>query len=174
VHTRGVEYVVDATGCPANALRSPARLRRLFDALVRELGLHPIGRARWHRFPGPGGITGVWMLRESHLAIHTFPEHGSLCLNLFCCRPRPAWAWETRLAELLGAQSVAVRRLEREYGPSGRRTNRRARRVRREGRALPGPGTPPEGPSLFGRAGGGAGALRLSARSAPSAIRERF
>jgi S-adenosylmethionine decarboxylase len=35
-------------------------------------------------------VTGVWLLSESHLAIHSFPEFRSACLNLFCCRERPS------------------------------------------------------------------------------------
>lgn len=57
------------------------------------------------------------MLAESHLTIHTFPEHASACLNLFCCTPRAAWAWEERLGQLLGAQVVRVRHVHRDYAP---------------------------------------------------------
>lgn len=113
----GVEWLVDAGGCGAEALRDVARIESLFRRVVSDLGLHPIGEPVWHRFPGPGGVTGVWLLQESHLACHTFPEHGSLCLNLFCCRPRPAFDWNGALAEALGAAHVSVRAVERDYAP---------------------------------------------------------
>ena len=113
----GVEWLVDAGGCRAEALRDTAALESLFRRVVSDLGLHPIGEPVWHRFPGPGGVTGLWLLQESHLACHTFPEHGSVCLNLFCCRPRPAFDWEGALAAALGATHVAVRAVERDYAP---------------------------------------------------------
>ena len=113
----GIEWFVDATGCPALHLRARDRLRLVFDRIVDELDLHPIGPPHWHRFPNAGGLTGIWMLSESHLAIHTFPEFGSICVNLFCCRPRSAWPWEKRLAELLGARAVTIRSLDRNYAP---------------------------------------------------------
>jgi S-adenosylmethionine decarboxylase len=53
------------------------------------------------------------MLTESHLACHTYPEHGLAAINLYCCRPRPEWPWEERLAALLGATDVRVRKVER-------------------------------------------------------------
>ncbi len=107
---------MEASGCPASRLKDRRRLAALFRAVVKDLDLHPVGAVHWHRFPGPGGLTGLWMLRESHLACHTFPEFGSACFNLFCCRPRPAWAWRAACASLLGAKSVRVRRLRRPYG----------------------------------------------------------
>lgn len=111
----GREWLVEAHGCVPAALASLDVLRALFDRMVRDLGLHPVGEPLWHVFPGPGGITGLCLLAESHLTVHTFPEHGSLCLNLFCCRPRPAWDYAARLAELVGAEDVSVRVLERPY-----------------------------------------------------------
>jgi S-adenosylmethionine decarboxylase len=95
-----------------------AALSALFDAAVHELGLHPVGDAVWHRFPSPGGITGLWLLAESHLTVHTFPEFGSACVNLFCCTPREPWDWSLRLRELLGAEEVRVRSVSRAYAPS--------------------------------------------------------
>jgi len=116
--TAGVEWIVDATGCAPEALRDPLTLGALFDEVVRLLALRPVAPAQWHRFPSPGGITGALVLAESHLTVHTFPEHGSLCLNLFCCRPRPDWPCEQLLQAHVGAAACRVRRVVRDYGPS--------------------------------------------------------
>lgn len=113
--TTGREWLVEAFGCDPERLASVPALQALFDAAVAELGLHPVGEPRWHQFPAPGGVTGLWLLAESHLTVHTFPEHGSACLNLFCCTPRPEWPWAERLATWLGADAVRVRAVAREY-----------------------------------------------------------
>ena len=114
----GVEWVVEALGCDPVPLRDPAALGALVDELVATLALRPVAPAQWHRFPGPGGVTGLVLLAESHLALHTFPEHASLCLNLFCCVARAEWDWAGGLARHLGADDVRVRRLARDYAPA--------------------------------------------------------
>ena len=111
----GVEWVVEAFGCDAERLAQPAALAMLVDDMVAALGLTPVAPVQWHRFPHPGGVTGLLLLAESHLALHTFPEHGSLCLNLFCCRPRPQWDFALGLSRAVGASRVAVRVLDRTY-----------------------------------------------------------
>ena len=116
----GSEWVVEAHGCDPVRLADLGAMHALFGAIVSELALHPVGDALWHRFPEPGGITGLLMLAESHLAVHTFPEHASLCINLFCCTPRERWAWEGRLSALVGAETVHVRELVREYAERGK------------------------------------------------------
>lgn len=113
--TDGCEWVVDAHGCDPARLADLDTLHELFAAIIHELCLTPIAGAVWHQFPAPGGITGLVPLAESHLTIHTFPEHGSACINLFCCRSRPDWPWAERLGESLGAARVDVRRLDRRY-----------------------------------------------------------
>ena len=111
----GVEWLVDARGCDPARLTDRALLSELFDQIVRDLDLHPIGAPVWHVFAGAGGITGICLLAESHLAVHTFPEHGSACLNLFCCRPRASWDFDSGLRAALAAIEVEVRRVERCY-----------------------------------------------------------
>ncbi len=110
-----MEWLVEAHGCDPDRLRDRDALQRLFDAVVRDLDLHPIGETAWHEFPVTRGLTGLLMLSESHLACHTFPEHASICINLFCCKPRREWPWQENLRELLGAGDVVVRTFEREY-----------------------------------------------------------
>lgn len=114
----GTAWLVEAAGCDVAALRDVAALAALFDEVVAELGLQPVAPPVWHRFPEPGGLTGFVVLAESHLSVHTFPEFGSLCLDLFCCRARAEWPFAARLAARLGATEVRVQRVERTYGPA--------------------------------------------------------
>lgn len=109
----GHEWVVDASGCDPEALRDLALVQRVFGRIVAELGLKPVGAPLWHKFPGEGGVTGIVLLSESHLACHTYPELGAATFNLYCCRERPEWPWAERLGESLGASEVTIRRLER-------------------------------------------------------------
>lgn len=109
----GTEWVIDASGCNAEALADVERLKVIFDRIIRDLELHVLGEVSWHKFPEPGGVTGLAMLSESHLTCHTYPEFAAASFNLYCCRNRTAWPWERMLRELLGATKVKVRVFER-------------------------------------------------------------
>jgi S-adenosylmethionine decarboxylase len=109
----GAEWLVDAYGCDPGRLRSREVLGALFDRVVAELGLHAVDAAQWKEFPAPGGLTGLLLLSESHLACHTFPERQFAAFNLYCCRPREEWPWQERLREILGARRVSVRHEQR-------------------------------------------------------------
>jgi S-adenosylmethionine decarboxylase len=109
----GTEWLVEAAGCAAEKLRDPSVLKQVFAEIIDDLGLKPVGEPIWHKFPGEGGVTGLVALTESHIACHTYPEHGIATFNLYCCRTRPEWDWEGKLGELLEARSVTVTKLQR-------------------------------------------------------------
>jgi S-adenosylmethionine decarboxylase len=122
----GIEWLVEAFGCNESALRDAAVLADLFRDIVADMALRPLGDPAWHSFPSPGGVTGFWLLSESHLTIHSFPEFGSACLNLFCCRERASLDWSSCLLDHLGAAQVRVREIRRPYlWPEGE-TDRRS------------------------------------------------
>src|SRR5258708_28174523 len=103
----GIEWVVEAFGCSSQSLRDTAVLKELFDGIIREMKLRPVGETQWHQFPGTGGITGLCLLAGSHLACHTFPDHGSLCLHLCCCFPRARCDFQNDLSPLFHGHSFS-------------------------------------------------------------------
>jgi S-adenosylmethionine decarboxylase len=109
----GTEWLIDANGCDPTALADLDRLRAIFERLIRDLNLNVLGEIAWHQFDQPNGISGLALLSESHLACHTYPEFHAATFNLYCCRNRTAWSWETTLKEMLGATDVKVRVFER-------------------------------------------------------------
>ncbi|WP_315759868.1 adenosylmethionine decarboxylase [Sphingomonas sp. Y38-1Y] len=89
-----------------HALRSAATAAR---ATLIDLRLHAFG-------PGQG-ITGVALLAESHISIHSWPEHGYAAVDIFVCGRRcdPDAALEV-LAEALGASVQHRRSIARGFG----------------------------------------------------------
>jgi len=73
-------------------MTQPQALRAACIAAVLGAGLQPVGEL-FHRFtPAPGaptgapvGITGVVLLAESHLAVHTWPEIAAVTLDVYVC-----------------------------------------------------------------------------------------
>jgi S-adenosylmethionine decarboxylase len=82
----GLHLTADLRGCDAQrpALTEPDALRRACLAAVATAGLTPVGEL-FHRFPHPGGVTGVVLLAESHLAVHTWPEIAAVTLDVYVC-----------------------------------------------------------------------------------------
>jgi len=105
----GTEWLVDAEGCSEDLLRDIEAVRALCNEVIADLDLRVVGEPMWHQFPQPGGVTGLYLLTESHLTCHTFPETGVATFNLYCCRPRPAFNWKERLRKVLSATHVTVR-----------------------------------------------------------------
>jgi S-adenosylmethionine decarboxylase len=102
----GLHLTADLRGCdPAlAAMRDPAALRTLCVDAVTAAGLQPVGEL-FHCFAPPGGITGVVLLAESHLAVHTWPEIEAVTIDVYVCNLETdnSASGETLLATLLAA-----------------------------------------------------------------------
>lgn len=72
---------------------------------------------RLHSF-GPGqGVTGVAMLAESHISIHTWPEHGTACVDIFlCAKTQDLQAGLDAIVALLNAEVAGCTVVERRFG----------------------------------------------------------
>lgn len=83
---QGLHLTADLTGCDPGRppMHNPDALRVLCLAAVRQAGLQAVGEL-FHRFPAPGGVTGVVLLAESHLALHTWPELATVTLDVYVC-----------------------------------------------------------------------------------------
>jgi S-adenosylmethionine decarboxylase len=112
----GTEWVIDAVGCDPAILTDLGRMRAVFDRVISDLDLNVQGEVVWHQFSLPAGVSGLALLSESHLTCHTYPEFRAATFNLYCCRNRDSWPWETMLQEMLGATRVTVRVLDRSIG----------------------------------------------------------
>ena len=91
---RGLHLTADLRGCAAArpVMTTPAVLRSTCLAAVAAAGLSAVGEL-FHRFAparpqgsaAPTGITGVVLLAESHLAVHTWPEIEAATLDVYVC-----------------------------------------------------------------------------------------
>ncbi|MFC4278794.1 adenosylmethionine decarboxylase [Achromobacter aloeverae] len=80
----GRHLLADLHGVAPALLRDPHGLRELLTAAARVAGAHVLG-AHFHHFGGGEGVTGVILLSESHITIHTWPENGYAALDIFMC-----------------------------------------------------------------------------------------
>ena len=109
----GTEWIVNAAGCAEDRLRDLVLLRRICDDILSDLRLTVADGPLWRKFPAPGGVTGLYLLTESHLACHTFPAHGLATFNVYCCSQLPEWPWKENLERELAATVVDVSRIDR-------------------------------------------------------------
>ncbi len=111
----GRHILLDLTGCACEPalLERRERLEQLCVAACRDAGMTVVGQA-FHQFL-PTGVTGVVLLAESHLAVHTWPEQRFVAADVYVCDHLSANAGKGRaLADALREAMRAERVDERD------------------------------------------------------------
>lgn len=89
---RGLHLIAELYECAGDPrlLTDAEALRALCLEACALPGLTPVGEL-FHQFAGarqPAGVTGVVLLAESHLTVHTWPEENTATLDLYVCNFR--------------------------------------------------------------------------------------
>ena len=108
----GLHGLLDLYGCPAVLLRDAAALEGAMRAAAQQAGA-TILSAHFHTFGAGGGVTGVLLLAESHISIHTWPEYGFAAVDVFLCGRMPSENARRVLEEALGAKRAEWRNIPR-------------------------------------------------------------
>lgn len=106
----GIHLVVELQGCDPARLNDVEFLRAGLRASAEAGGLSVV-TIEMHAF-APHGVTGVALLAESHISIHTWPELGYAAVDVFSCSGDPRGAADALKAHI-GAKHSLVRQVDR-------------------------------------------------------------
>jgi S-adenosylmethionine decarboxylase len=115
LHEQPILYSVDLKGCAAMSALTPERATEVFVDALEKAGATVV-EALSHNFPG-AGLTCVLILAESHAILHTWPETGTVNIDIFSCSTRlKSLAAIEALGRSFGAASVAIQEIPRADG----------------------------------------------------------
>ena len=80
----GIHLLADLSGIAPECLRDCAALERLLRAAATTAGAQVL-HSHFHSFGAGQGVTGVVLLAESHISIHTWPECSFAAVDIFMC-----------------------------------------------------------------------------------------
>ncbi len=81
--TIGEHYIVEASGCNPEIIGDIERVQHILVKAAEKANVR-VWAVSFHRFP-PNGVSGVIVISESHLSIHTWPEYGYAALDIYTC-----------------------------------------------------------------------------------------
>ncbi len=116
VTSLGRHTLAELHDCGSDALNDPVRVERLMNEAARLSGATVVQSA-FHAF-SPHGVSGVVVVEESHLAVHTWPEHRYAAVDYFSCGEIDCGAALRHLEAGFRAEHVEVREIARGVIPS--------------------------------------------------------
>ncbi len=108
----GRHLIVEYSDCERDILDNLDRLEAEMKDAARKAGA-TIVRSVFHRY-NPQGLSGVVVIAESHMSIHTWPEYGYAAVDFFTCGDSvdPYLAFE-HMKTRLGARNAQVSEIKR-------------------------------------------------------------
>jgi S-adenosylmethionine decarboxylase len=76
--------MLDMYGVDPELLNDPRRIGEVLTGAAAAAALHPLAEPAVYRYPGQG-LTVFLPIRESHFAIHTYPEYGYASVDIVSC-----------------------------------------------------------------------------------------
>lgn len=114
-HEQPTLYSVDLVGCAAIAGVAPDAVTAAFVCALETAGATVVQEVS-QNFPG-AGLTCVLILAESHAILHTWPETGTVNIDIFSCSPRlRSLAAIAELGRSFGAAAITVQEILRADG----------------------------------------------------------
>lgn len=107
----GNHILVEFMNCDPHIMNDVAAIERDMVGAAQKAGATVIN-STFHHF-SPYGVSGVVVIQESHLAIHTWPEYGYAAVDLFTCGEMNAWISFDFLKECFGAKSYSALEMKR-------------------------------------------------------------
>jgi S-adenosylmethionine decarboxylase len=114
--TMGRHVIAELWGCSAEKLNDLQGIERIMVNAALEAGAE-VREVAFHKF-APQGVSGVVIISESHLTIHSFPEHGYASIDVYTCGDRidPNVACDF-ITKSLGATRLESIEVPRGVGP---------------------------------------------------------
>lgn len=84
--TMGRHVISELWGCNEEKLNDKKWIEQTFVTAALKAGAE-IREVAFHKF-APQGVSGVVIISESHLTIHSFPEHGYASIDVYTCGDR--------------------------------------------------------------------------------------
>ena len=108
----GKHLLLDLKDCNEEVLNDLSFLRKAMVTAAVDCGATVLGES-FHPF-SPQGVSGVVIIAESHLSIHTWPEYGYAAIDIFTCGTsvEPEKAAQV-LIEKLGAKDHSLMEIQR-------------------------------------------------------------
>lgn len=112
METIGHHYIAEASGCSPDVIGKVESVEQIMVRAAEVAGVQ-VWSISFHRF-SPNGVSGVVVISESHLSVHTWPEYGYVALDIFTCggSAKPEKAVEWALKEF-GATNVHITEVTR-------------------------------------------------------------
>jgi S-adenosylmethionine decarboxylase len=110
-----VLYSVDLSECDAIGSLAAEEIAATFAAALKRAGA-TIVHAQSHTFPG-AGLTCALILSESHAVLHTWPETGTVNIDIFSCSTRlKSLDAIAELKRFFGARHLSIQEVPRADG----------------------------------------------------------
>jgi len=108
----GRHIIAEFYGCPEETLNDLKQVKHEMVSAAKKAGAE-VRETAFHKF-SPQGISGVVVISESHLTIHTWPELGYAAVDVFTCGETvDPWLSCHYLKEALLANNMTARELKR-------------------------------------------------------------